>query len=66
MKSKVIKTVLLSLLFFFFASWFYKIVMLMLLAFVWRNEIKVKKKWGYKVVVAALLFLMLCVLPRYR
>ena len=66
MKSKVIKTILLSLLFFFFVSWFYKIVMLMLLAFVWRNEIKAKKEWGYKIVVAALLILMLCVLPRYR
>ena len=66
MKSKIIKTVLLSLLFFFFASWFYKIVMLMLLAFVWRKEIKVKKEWGYKVVVEALLISMLCVLPRYR
>lgn len=66
MKSKVIKTILLSLLFFFFASCFYKIVMLMLLAFVWRNEIKVKKEWGYKIVVAALLILMLGVLTRYR
>ena len=66
MKSKVIKTILLSLLFFFFVSWFYKIVMLILLAFVWRNEIKAKKEWGYKVVVAALLISMLSVLPRYR
>mgnify|MGYP002517712341 CR=1 FL=1 len=40
MKIKIIKTIFLVLLFLFFASWFYRIIMLMLLACVWREEIK--------------------------
>lgn len=38
----------------------------MLLALVWRKEIKAKKVWGYKAVMGVLLIVMLCVLPRYR
>ncbi|MBQ8243099.1 MAG: hypothetical protein IJZ40_06475 [Bacteroidaceae bacterium] len=63
---KAFKTILLVVAFLFFASWFYKIVVLMLLAFTWRKEIKAKKEWGYKVVMGILLVAMFCVLPRYR
>ena len=63
---KTFKTITLSILFLFFASWFYKIVMLMLLAHTWRKEIKTKKEWGYKAVMCILFIAMFCVLPRYR
>lgn len=63
---KILKTILLAILFLFFTSWFYKIATLMLLAYVWRNEIKAKKKWGYKALMGALFIAMFCVLPRYR
>lgn len=63
---KILKTISLAILFLFFASWFYKIATLMLLAYVWRKEIKAKKEWGYKVVMEILLIAMYCVLPRYR
>ena len=63
---KIFKTILLAILFLFFASWFYKIVMLMLLAYTWRKEIKAKKEWGYKAIMGVLLIAMFCVLPRYR
>ena len=66
MKSRIIKTILLAILFLFFASWFYKIVVLMLLAHLWRKEIKAKKEWGYKATMCVLLVAMFCVLPRYR
>ncbi len=63
---KKVKTILLAILFLFFASWFYKIVVLMLLAHVWRKEIKAKKEWGYKTLMGVLFIAMFCVLPRYR
>ena len=63
---KTLKTILLTILFLFFASWFYKIVALMLLAHLWRKEIKAKKEWGYKATMGVLLIAMFCVLPRYR
>ena len=66
MKIKVIKTIFIVLLFLFFASWFYRIIMLMLLACVWREEIKRYRTWGYKVVIGCLLVTLFCVLPRYR
>ena len=66
MKTKIIKTILIILLFLFFASWFYRIIMLMLLACVWREEIKRYRTWGYKAVIGCLLVALFCVLPRYR
>ena len=66
MKSKIIKSALLALLFLFFVSWFYKIAILMLFAYLWRKEIKSVKPWGYRVVMGTLLIIMFCVLPRYR
>lgn len=66
MKVKIIKTILVFLLFLFFASWFYRIIMLMLLACVWCEEIKSFRIWGYKVMIGCLLVALFCVLPRYR
>lgn len=63
---KIFKTIILAILFFFFTSWFYKIIMLILLARVWRHEIKAKRMWGYKAVMIALCVALFCVLPRYR
>ena len=62
---RIFKTIILVALFMFFASWFYKIIVLMLLARLWRKEIKAKKDWGYKTVMGVLLIAMFCVLPRY-
>ena len=62
---RIFKTIILAALFMFFASWFYKIIVLMLLASLWRKEIKAKKDWGYKTVMGVLLIAMFCVLPRY-
>lgn len=63
---KAFKTIILGVLFLFFASWIYKIVVLMLLAYLWRTEVMAKKEWGYKAVMGVLLVAMFCVLPRYR
>ena len=63
---RIFKTIILAILFLFFASWFYKIVVLMLLAHTWRKEIKAKKEWGYRAVMGVLFIAMFCVLPRYR
>lgn len=63
---KIVKTIILAILFIFFASWFYKIVVLMFLAHLWRRDIKAKKDWGYKAIMIVLLLSMFCVLPRYR
>ena len=45
---KKIKTIILTILFLFFTSWFYKTIMLMLLAFTWRKEIKAIRPWAFK------------------
>ena len=66
MKSKVVKTILLTLLFLFFASWFYKVITLMLITLVWKDNIKTLKPWSYKATIVALLIATFCVLPRYR
>jgi hypothetical protein len=63
---KIVKTIILAILFIFFASWFYKIVVLMFLAHLWRRDIKAKEGWGYKAIMIVLLLSMFCVLPRYR
>lgn len=63
---KIFKSLFLVALILFFASWFYKIMMLMVLAHLWRKEIKTKKDWGYKAIMVGLLLAMFCVLPRYR
>lgn len=63
---KAFKTTIIVAVFLFFASWFYKIVMLILLAHLWRKEIIAKKEWGYKAIMSVLLIATFCVLPRYR
>lgn len=51
---KIFKSLFLVALILFFASWFYKIMMLMVLAHLWRKEIKTKKDWGYKAIMVGL------------
>lgn len=63
---RIFKTITFAILFLFFASWFYKILVLMLVALVWRKEIKAKKEWGFKAVLFSLLLALFCVMPRYR
>ena len=63
---RIFKTITFAILFLFFASWFYKILVLMLVALVWRKEIKAKKEWGFKAVMFSLLLALFCVMPRYR
>lgn len=63
---KVIKSVLLLLPFLFFESWFYKIICLILMAVVWREELRAKHKWLFRGVLIALFVGLFWVLPRYR
>lgn len=66
MTKKIIKTIPVILLFLFFVSWFYKILCITLLAYIWREDIKTIRPWGYKVILGVLLIALFCVLPRYR
>lgn len=63
---KKIKTIILTILFLFFTSWFYKTIMLMLLAFTWRKEIKTIRPWAFKATLGVLAIILFCVTPRYR
>lgn len=66
MKSKVIKSVILLVLFLLFASWFYRIIFVLLGAVVWRHEIKRWHKGLYFGLIAVLSVALFCVLPRFR
>ena len=66
MKSKFTKSILLAILFFFFVSWFYKTIVLILLVLVWRKELKSLRKWSVKAVMGVLFIALFCVMPRYR
>lgn len=48
---KLILTTLLVVLFLLLASWFYRILVLMLLARVWRERIKDVRPWAFKAVM---------------
>ena len=37
----------------------------MLLAYIWREDIKTIRPWGYKAILGVLLIALFCVLPRY-
>ena len=63
---KVIKSVLLLLPFLFFESWFYKIICLILMAVVWREDLRAMHKWLFRGVLIALFVGLFWVLPRYR
>ncbi len=66
MKRKIITSILLFALFLFVASWFYKILFLLLIARVWRYNIRTCGLWYYRGVVIALLIALFCTMPRYR
>jgi hypothetical protein len=48
---KINLTILLVVLFLLLASWFYRILVLMLLARVWRERIKEVRPWAFKAVM---------------
>lgn len=66
MLKRFIESLILIALFLFAASWFYKVVFLLLLASVWRKNIQELGLWCYRVVVGVLLIALFCTLPRYR
>ena len=68
MKIKIIKTVLIGLLFLFMTSWFYKIICLILLSLVWKKTIISKFPYRYTFRYLMILFAVciFAVLPRYR
>ena len=66
MKTKLFKSCLLAVLFLFFVSWFYKVIVLMLLAVVWRAELRQWRSWGVKATFGVLLIALFVVMPRYR
>ncbi len=63
---KLILTTLLVVLFFLLASWFYRLIVLMLLARVWRERIKEVRPWAFKAVMWGMVVGLFITLPRYR
>ena len=63
---KIILTTLLVVLFLLLASWFYRILVLMLLARVWRERIKEVSPWAFKAVMCVMVVGLFVTLPRYR
>ena len=63
---KKVITGILVLLFFFFTSWFYKTIMLMLIAIVWKKKIKTIRPWAFKATLGVLAITLFWVTPRYR
>ena len=63
---RIILTILLALLWLFVASWFYKVMLLLLLAVVWRSNIRALGAWCYRGLVGVLLVALFCTMPRYR
>ena len=63
---KIILTTLLAILFLLLASWFYRILVLMLLARVWRERIKEVRPWAFKAVMWGMVVGLFISLPRYR
>lgn len=66
MLKRLIKSLLLVALFLLAASWFYKVVFLLLLALVWKKNIRSLGLWCYRVVIGVLLVALLWTMPRYR
>lgn len=66
MKRKIILAVLLTALCLFVASWFYKVVCLLLIAIVWRDYIRGFGALYFRVTVGVLLLALFCTMPRYR
>ena len=63
---KLILTTLLVVLFLLLASWFYRILVLILLARVWRERIKEVRPWAFKAVMWGMVVGLFVTLPRYR
>lgn len=51
---KKVITAILVILFLFFTSWFYKTIMLMLIAIVWKKKIKTIRPWAFKATLGVL------------
>ena len=63
---KLFKTLLILIAFFFFVSWQYKILAILLLAIVWKDKQKNLHKWAYPSTIILLLVALFLVTPRYR
>ena len=63
---KIFLTTLLITLFLLLASWFYRIIVLMMLARVWRERLKALRPWAYKVAMWGMVIGLFITLPRYR
>ncbi len=59
-------TTLLVLLFLLLASWFYRTIVLTLVACVWRKRIKAVRPWAFKMVMGIMVVGLYVSLPRYR
>ena len=63
---KLVKTILIVMAFFLLASWQYRILALLLLVVVWREQLRSVRGWIYPTAVVVLLIGMFCLLPRFR
>ena len=71
MKKRIILTILLVLAFLYFATLFYKTIIVMLLVTVWKNKIRENlpervKPWGMKAIWICLALTLWVAMPRYR
>lgn len=71
MKKRIVLTVILSLAWLFFASLFYKTIMLMLIALVWQSVIRERlperiRPYGIKIMWCCLVLCLWIAMPRYR
>ena len=65
-RNRTLLTLLLALLFLLLASWFYRLLVLMLLARVWRLRLKELRPWAFKAVMWTCVVGLFLTLPRYR
>ncbi|MBO5698585.1 MAG: hypothetical protein J6R79_01080 [Bacteroidaceae bacterium] len=63
---KIFLTFLLVVLFLLLASWFYRIIVLMMLVRVWRERLKALRPWAYQVAMWGMVVGLFVTLPRYR
>lgn len=71
MKKRIILTILLVLAFLYFATLFYKVIIVMLLVTVWKNKIRENlpgrvNPWGMKAIWICLALTLWVAMPRYR
>lgn len=65
-KKRCLLTLLLTFIFLLLASWFYRIIILMLLARVWRGRLRDLRPWAYRVAMWSMVLGLFLTLPRYR